>query len=270
MLKPPVKLLLPAPGLLLWSIVFLSAGCSRFIIRPGNPSPVPGALPGMVFVQLPAGEFLMGSPKSEDGRKDDEQIPTLTEVQAFEIMTTEVTQAMWFEIMETTPAQQRDLMEPSWPLTAVGENYPMYYISWREVQEFLRRLNECDPGKGYRLPTEVEWEYACRAGTETPYWNGSTLEDLNQVGWYDGNADSTIHEVAQLEPNPWGLYDMHGNAYEWCEDVYMVADGIVMHVKRGGDWMGFGRLCRSASRAGYGEDRRAYDVGFRVVRDAQR
>ncbi len=240
-------------------------------------------LEGMRFVRIPGGSFMMGSPASEVGRDGDEMQHRVT-ISAFEMMTTEVTQGMWMEVMGTTISQQRDLEDPDEAVRGKGATHPMYYVAWDEVEEFINRMNQRDPGHGYRLPTEAEWEYACRAGTCTCYQSGDDKSDLAAIAWYGSNSDISTHPVGQKTANAWGLYDMHGNVWEWCSDWYdseyyadclpSVTDpqGPVsgsFRVKRGGGWHHIGRCCRSAYRGNNRIDSREEDLGFRLVREAE-
>ena len=170
-------------------------------------------------------------------------------IKSFKMMTTEVTQAQWNSLMSYNPSNYK------------GDYLPIDEVSWDEVQEFIQKLNQYDPGKGYRLPSEAEWEYACRAGTTTKYYSGNSDSDLARAGWYNGNSGSKTHPVGQKEPNAWSLYDMHGNVWEWCEDWYQSSyngapsDGSAWlspagqyRVLRGGSWNSSTSCCRSASR----------------------
>ncbi len=240
-----------------------------------------GPLSNMRFAYIPAGSFMMGSPNNEANRESDETQHRVT-LDAFEMMTTEVTQAMWQEVMGTTVRQQRDLADPSWPLRGEGGSNPMYYVSWEEAQEFVNRLNRRDPGKGYRLPTEAEWEYACRAGTTTRYSTGSSESDLSRTGWYSGNSNNTTNPVGQKAANAWGLYDMHGNVREWCSDWYgenyyssspqsnpQGPSSGQYRVLRGGSWCIDFWSCRAACRNRDRPSNRSIGFGFRVVGSAQ-
>lgn len=234
---------------------------------------------GMEFVTIPAGSFMMGSPSSESGRGNDEKRHLVT-VSSFELMTTEVTQGMWEEVMGHSIQELRDRANPDWPLRGVGDNYPVYYVSWEDCQEFISMLSDLNDGYSYRLPTEAEWEYAARAGTTTRYYWG---EDPNetQIGnyaWYDDNSNSRTHPVGQKLPNAWGLHDMSGNVWEWCEDVFTSnydncpTDGSAYtgsgsdRVLRGDSWSSFARGCRPANRGYYGPGYRFDILGFRVAR----
>ncbi len=182
-----------------------------------------GPMPGMVFVEIPGGSFA--------------------------IMTTEVTQSMWEEVMGSNPSHFR------------GGNLPVEKVSWSDCQEFIKKLNQRDVGNNYRLPTESEWESACRAGTSTNYCSGDSDSDLDRVGWYSSNSGNKTHPVGQKEPNSWGLYDMHGNVWEWCQDS--AGSGRVL---RGGSWDNYARYCRSARRNNLVPSGRGSCLGFRLVR----
>ena len=169
---------------------------------------------GMEFVSIPQGSFQMGAPEGEQGSSSRERpVHTVTFNYDFEIMTTEVTQGMWLEVMGGNPSHfTGDL------------NRPVEYVSWDDCQVFVDAMNILDPYHTYRLPSESEWEYCCRAGTtERFYWGedpGNT--DINNYAWWACNSGGT-HPVAQKLPNAWSLYDMSGNVYEWCEDWYHCA-----------------------------------------------
>ena len=156
------------------------------------------------FALIPAGSFQMGS---EDGNDDERPVHTVNITQPFLMQKTEVTQYQWKTIMGSNPSTYINC----------GETCPVESVSWDDVQAFLLALNLTDPGKNYRLPTEAEWEYAARAGTTGDYGGTGVLDEM---GWYSGNSGKWTHFVAQKEPNHWGLYDMHGNAFEWVRDYY--------------------------------------------------
>jgi formylglycine-generating enzyme required for sulfatase activity len=299
-----------------------------------SPEPVPkptGLSTPIELVEIPPGEFLMGSPKDEEGRFDHEPQHLVRITYAFKMGKYEVTQKQWREVMGTTIQQQRDkeqrdygelpsfgkrLMElgkeikdnpfgafeeirdsgvwqtvkwlavgevARWPLAGEGNEHPMYYVSWDEAAEFCRCLTDLERAAGriptghkFRLPTEAEWEYACRTGSTTRFANGDTEGDLDKIGWYGDNSGGITHPVGTKLPNAWGLHDMHGNVWEWCHDWYddYPADEVVdsfgpatgsSRVFRGGSWSDPSRNCRSASRAGLAPGLRSFNLGFRVV-----
>jgi formylglycine-generating enzyme required for sulfatase activity len=237
---------------------------------------------GMEFVKIPPGEFEMGSPSDEEGRWDEEgPIHEVTIEKAYYLGTYEVTQEQWVEVMGNNPSEFE------------GDNNPVESVSWDDVQEFVEKLNELEGTDKYRLPSEAEWEYACRAGTTTRYSFGDGESDLGDYAWYSGyktyeewekNMDEILkegsaHPVGQKKPNPWGLYDMHGNVCEWCQDEWhdsydgAPADGSAWEdgssssrVIRGGNWILNAGYCRSAARNGLDPDIRYFYLGFRLLR----
>jgi formylglycine-generating enzyme required for sulfatase activity len=242
---------------------------------------------GMDFVWIEPGAFMMGSPESETERNTNETQHKVILTKGFYLQTTVVTQGQWQAIMGTNIRQQRDTVDPSLELPgeddlginnycSEGDNYPIYYVSWDEAQDFIRRLNR-RTNKNYRLPTEAEWEYACRAGSTSRYCFGDSEELLQKYAWYEGNSDERVYKVALKQPNEWGLYDMHGNVDEWCNDYWSgdhpsdyVVDptgpsGGSGHVLRGGSWRDSGRKCRSARRNRYVPHYRFDHLGFRLA-----
>ena len=201
----------------------------------------------------------------EKGREWDETQHHVT-ISGFQMMTTEITQVMWQSVMGSNPSYFK------------GDNLPVEQVSWTDCQEFIKKLTQRDPDKNYRLPSEAEWEYACRAGTTTRFYSGDSDSDLDRVGWYRGNSGSKAHPVGQKQPNAWGLYDMHGNVWEWCEDWYhdsytgapnngtaWTSPSGTSRVLRGGSWDGLPRRCRGASRLWIDPAYRYYGYGFRLV-----
>jgi len=229
---------------------------------------------GMKFVLIPAGTFTMGSPTDEPGRDNDETRHRVTLSKPFYMQATEVTQGQWRAIMGTNPSYFKNC----------GNDCPVEKVSWEDSQGFIRRLNQKE-GTNNRLPTEAEWEYACRAGTTTAFANGGITvtgcdydPNLDAMGWYCSNSGKKTHHVAQKKPDAGGLYDMHGNVWEWCEDWYGdYPDGHVTDPKgassgkyrvfRGCGWHNNAGYCRSASRDRSYPDNRRYNIGFRLARD---
>ncbi len=213
---------------------------------------------GMKLVPIPAGEFLMGSPESEAGRRPDESLPRRVEMaQPFCMGMYEVTQAEFEKVMGYNPSQ------------FVGDSLPAGWIRWTEAKEFCRRLSDLPAeraaGRAYRLPFEAEWEYACRAGTTTAFHFGDALS-ADQANFADARRGQTT-PVGSFEPNAWKLFDMHGNAPEWCEDIYDDRpDGrLAARAIRGGGWNKAPSQCRSAFRGDLSYTAQRDLMGFRVV-----
>jgi hypothetical protein len=214
------------------------------------------------FALIEAGTFLMGDDDSGVARESPAHTVTLT--QAFLMQKTEVTQGQWRAVMGENPAY----------FSACGDTCPVERVSWDDIQLFLAALNDMDPGKDYRLPTEAEWEYAARAGTTGDYGGTGVLDDM---GWYYDNSGGTTHPVALKQPNHWGLYDMHGNVREWVQDwySYYTADAKTdptgpetgsSRVVRGGSWSGYAINARSAYRYVSPPGSRVSFIGFRLAR----
>jgi len=233
---------------------------------------------GMKLTLIPAGEFLMGSPADEAHRRDAEGPQHKIRItKSFYIGVTEVTQGQWLAVMRTKPwAGKQDVQE--------GDNYPAVYVSWEDAVEYCEKLSTED-GRAYRLPTEAQWEYACRGGTNTAWSFGSSSGQLKDYGWFGENVwnigEKYAHHVRMKQPNAFGLFDMHGNVGEWCDDVYdakayssrsgttsdpMSKSGSEYRVSRGGSWSLDSGHSRSAYRGGNRPDYRYYSTGFRVVR----
>ena len=220
------------------------------------------------FRYCPAGTFMMGSPESEPERLSYEQQHEVTLTRGFWMLETEVTQALWESVTGENPMTADSLKGPRKP---VGN------VSWEDCQEFIAKLNSlgiAPAGLKFRLPTEAEWEYACRAGTSGPYAGSS----LDTMGWYGNNSGGDNYEVGKKAPNAWGLYDMHGNVWEWCSDWFDFAtydaasqtdptgpSSGSLRVLRGGGWFNVARRCRSAYRSHIVPTRRYNDNGFRLV-----
>jgi formylglycine-generating enzyme required for sulfatase activity len=221
---------------------------------------------GMKFVLIPAGTFMMGSPPDEINRRDDENLHNVTISNPFYMKTTQVTQGQWRKVMRNNPSG----------FETRGDNCPVESVSWDDAQEFIRKLNQMERTDKYRLPAKAEWEYACRAGSTTRYYFGDDEAELGKYAWYSNNSDGT-HPVGQKKPNAWGLYDMHGNVWEWCQDWYGEYTRSVTDPKgpksgegrvlRGGSWFNNARGLRSAYRHRLGPGYRDDSIGFRLARD---
>jgi len=211
------------------------------------------------MVLIPAGKFMMGSPKSEVGHKDNEVQHDVTLVKPFYMGKYEVTQEQWFEIMDKNPSGEK------------GRKLPVESVSRVDCQEFIKKLNAKTSG-GYRLPTEAEWEYACRAGTSTAYSFGDNItpKDANYIDSMIGK--SKLVTVGSYKPNMFGLYDMHGNVMEWCEDLYggypkkLGVPESGRHVLRGGFFGSDESEIRSSYRFDANEDAKDTPFGFRLAR----
>ncbi len=227
---------------------------------------------GMKLVQIPAGTFMMGSPTGEKDRFDDETQHQVTLSKPFSMGRTEVTQGQWKKVMGTEPWKGMQYVQE-------GDDYPATYISWNDAVEFCKKLSILE-GKTYRLPTEAEWEYACRGGTKTAFSFGDNEAELGKYAWFRGNAwdidEKYAHRVAQKQANPFGLYDMHGNVWEWCSDWYgEYSSGSLTdpegsrsgssRVVRGGSWFRVPDFVRSACRNYVTPEFRFNFFGFRLV-----
>jgi len=255
---------------------------------------------GMKLVLIPKGTFMMGSPKTEEGRVQDETQHQVTISKDYYLGVTEVTQGQYEKVMGTNPSNfQGNKIEGS------SSNHPVDRVSWEDAVEFCKKLSELPEEKGagrvYRLPTEAEWEYACRAGSKTAYSFGDNSRDLGNYAWFGNNSGSkeldsaailkdtpqrymdilvsarcATHPVDEKKANAWGLYDMHGNVWEWCSDWYggypkgAVSDPVgpiqgSRRVDRGGSWLLEAARCRLAIRFRRLPSVREYDLGFRVA-----
>jgi formylglycine-generating enzyme required for sulfatase activity/serine/threonine protein kinase len=231
---------------------------------------------GMKLNLIPAGRFLMGSPESEPDRQDNEgpQHP-VSIVRPFFLGTQVVTQGQYEKVIGHNPSK----FQPK----EGGADLPVEMVSWEDAVQFCRRLSEQaeekKAGRVYRLPTEAEWEYACRAGTQTAYWFGDDGGRLEQFGWFMENTGKP-RPVGRLPANAWGLHDMHGGVWQWCADVfdpaYYKASPAIdprgpapagRRVVRGGSWASEGWAARSAYRQHAAADARQHHCGFRVVCD---
>lgn len=241
---------------------------------------------GMELKLIPTGEFSMGSPDTKTRpiyvREKPQHRVRIT--RPFLLGVHPVTQEQYQKVMEENPSNFKGN-----PL------HPVEVVSWFDAIEFCNRLSEQEghkpyykvdretvtilDGDGYRLPTEAEWEYACRAGSPASYCFGDNAEELHYYAWFAENSNGETHPVGQKQPNAWGLYDIHGNVWEWCQDWYTadyygqspVSDPLgpsegSRRVFRGGGWVFSAVSCRSAFRDGYAPDSRTNSLGFRVLR----
>ncbi len=216
------------------------------------------------FVLIPAGTFMMGSPEDESERWDDETLHKVIISRSFYLQTTPVTQGQWIKVMGTNPSEHKH------------EDLPVETVSWNDAQQYIQKLNELSEGSHFRLPTEAEWEYACRAGKNGKYCFGNDESMLEKYAWYRANANET-HPVGLKRPNDWGLYDMHGNINEWVQDwfgdypIHSVTDpeGLpssdLQRVLRGNCWLLSERFSRAASRNCAFPNNRVNCNGFRVA-----
>ena len=232
------------------------------------------------WIKIEAGSFTMGSPDSEAGRESDEDQVRVSISKPFEIMSTEVTQSQWFDVMGDNPSAFSKPEDCDDYVEVGGEglcpNHPVEKVSWNEVQRFIGKLNEREEGSAhYRLPTEAEWEFAARGGTETAYSFGNDVSELGRYAWFKNNSGGRTRAVGLKGPNPYGLYDVHGNVWEWVQDAYSerLKGGVdplkssgVHRVVRGGDWGIFARVLRSANRLSGDPGWGSFGVGFRLVR----
>ena len=185
---------------------------------------------------------------------------------------TEVTQALWEAVMGKTVSQIAS--EYGWVTCGVGDNYPMYYISWHDCKEFISKLNVLT-GKTFRMPTEAEWEYAARGGSKSRGYKYSGSNRLGDVAWYEDNSGGKTHEVGYKRPNELGLYDMSGNVWEWCSDWFgdysssaqtnpKGPDSGTDRVRRGGSWGSVAWSCHCSSREIRGPGNRNCLLGLRL------
>ncbi|MBI5693006.1 MAG: formylglycine-generating enzyme family protein [Verrucomicrobia bacterium] len=240
---------------------------------------------GLKLRWCPSGRFRMGSPTGESGRRSDEGPVDVTLTRGFWIGQYEVTQAQWRRVMGSI-SREFD--------AGHGDHLPVYWVSFVEAEEFCRRLTEAaapelPSGWEFRLPTEAQWEYACRAGTTSAFAFGDSLTKAEANfgrpfrGAPPGFPDGSATPVGTYPPNAWGIHDLHGNQWEWCRDYFHGSilggvdpdrrdqpgspnrDGSYSRVRRGGAWPEEARFCRSAARLPFEPERRSNHIGFRVV-----
>ena len=230
---------------------------------------------GMKLVLIPKGTFMMGSPESEQGHNENENQHEVTISKDYYLGVYEVTQAQYEKVMDKNPSYFQGAIVGN-----ENADLPVDDVSWYDAVEFCKKLSdlpeEKKAGRVYRLPTEAEWEYACRAGSKTAYSFDDEEGLLPEYGWFNRNSSDRTHTVGLLEPNAWGLYDMHGNVWEWCSDWYgdypkgAVSDPTgpkegSSRVFRGGSWGDRAASCWSALRHWNGPGGRSNSFGFRLA-----
>ena len=232
----------------------LKTGAEKTVVLPGGAK--------MEMIWCGPGSFLMGSPATEEGRFDDEPQHKVTLTKGFWLGKYEVTQAQWKSVMGSNPSKFG------------GDNHPVDTVSWTDCQRFIHKVN-AKLDVVMRLPTEAEWEYACRAGSDGAVSGSGVLGDM---AWYEVNSSHQTHDVGTNKANAWGFYDMHGNVLEWCQDWFLPSDNAAVEavdpkgpvagsfkMMRGGCWFYYARDCRSAYRLKRDPDLRNSIYGFRLA-----
>jgi formylglycine-generating enzyme required for sulfatase activity len=251
---------------------------TTLVVTVTRPIPAPATLPGkeiavdlgngvkLEMVLIPAGEFLMGSPDSDKNASGDEKPQHRVRItKPFYLGKYLVTQEQWEAVMGTNPSYYK------------GPRNPVEDVSWEDCRGFVEKLSAKTGGGKFSLPTEAQWEYACRAGSTTRYCFGDEESGLGEYAWYGENSGNTTHPVGGKKPNAWGLYDVHGNVWQWCQDWYdggyyansptddpTGPSGGSFRVFRGGTWFYPAGACRSAYRYGGEPGLRDSGLGFRV------
>ncbi|MBM4003944.1 MAG: formylglycine-generating enzyme family protein [Planctomycetes bacterium] len=270
-------------------LVVLLIGSSGVHLLAEQPKSIRNSA-GMKLILIPAGQFKMGSPKKREGVPDETQHDVIIS-KPFYIGAFEVTQGEWKKMMGSNPSYfQGDKLtarrvQSGRPLKIDSGRYPVESISWTDAVEFCKKLSEMEAekkaGRVYRLPTEAEWEYACRAGSQHDYAFGEKPETLPKNEWVQSNSEGQAHPVGEKKANAWGLFDVHGNVREWCEDLLDVyptqevkdprgpkANLSGNRVNRGGSWNDAPAMCRVALRSSALPDDRNNRIGLRIVADA--
>ena len=255
-------------------LAMVPGGCAQSVDAPtamiqvGTPRTLPlGHGVELELVWIPAGKFLIGSPFGEDGRFINEgRRHQVTLTQGFWMGKFPVTQQQWQQLMGDNPSHVK------------AATLPVDQVNWDDCQKFTDKLSQLLAPLHITaaLPTEAQWEYACRAGSQTRFWSGQDNADLTRVAWCAPNSGDKPHAVGQKPANAWGLYDMHGNVWQWCQDGLgpydrdAVTDPVgpaeaAERVLRGGSWSSEPDVCRAAYRFSYPPDYRLMTVGLRVV-----
>jgi formylglycine-generating enzyme required for sulfatase activity len=260
------------------STVILTAGVIFLFfaerLQAQSPKEITNSI-GMKLVLIPKGTFMMGSPESEEGRKENETQHEVTISKDYYLGVTEVTQAQYEKVIGKNPSYYQGAIVGN-----ENADLPVEQVSWDDAVEFCKKLSELPEeikaGRVYRLPTEAQWEYACRAGSKTAYSFDDEEGLLPEHGWFNRNSSNRTHTVGLLEPNAWGLYDMHGNVWEWCSDWYeeypkgAVGDPTgpskgAHRVFRGGSWSDVAASCGSGDRSWDDPSFRGSILGFRLA-----
>ncbi len=210
---------------------------------------------GMEFVYVSSGTYMMGSPQ-DYGDKNEHPLRRVVIANGFYMGKYEVTQDQWEKVMGYNPGKFK------------GKNLPVEKVSYQDVKKFIHKLNESEKTAKYYLPSEEEWEYVCRAGTGYRYFHGdgAGLKNLGIYAWYSGNSAESTQPAGQKKPNAFGIYDMHGNVWEWCESKDLFDSiGRMKKVCRGGSWYMGAYFCRSAIRDFNYIDNKFFDLGFRLA-----
>jgi formylglycine-generating enzyme required for sulfatase activity len=264
--KPPIRIPFARIGILIGLAALIVAGAIIICCQAPLKKKFTNST-GIEFVLIPAGSFTMGSSNGDNTEQPPHDVKI---AQSFYLQTTEVTQGQWKKVMGYNLSG----------FYKCGDDCPEEGVSWEDAQRFIEKLNQLEKTKAYRLPSEAEWEYACRTRTTTEYSFGDDASKLGEYAWHSNNSKNTTHRVATRQPNSWGLYDMHGNVWEWVEDDWHVnyneapTDGRAWidsprgtyRVIRGGGWNYGARDCRSAARFSVRPGFLSGDVGFRLSR----
>ncbi len=217
---------------------------------------------GMEFVTIPSGSFMMGRDAAFEDGGSDELPQHRKSVGKFAMMTTEVTQSQWVKVMGSNPSKFK------------GRSNPVEQVNYYDIQSFIKKLNSMEGTSRYRLPTEAEWEYAARAGTNSTYLCGDDKGCIGTIAWYLGNSDDRTHPVGQKQANRWGLYDMSGNVWEWTSSCYTenynrgcYSDDSSYKSRRGGSCGSYATVIRVAKRYDFRfHNGKYYYYGFRLAR----
>jgi sulfatase modifying factor 1 len=268
----------------------LDAGLAPVVPAWTNPA-------GIDFALILPGTFAMGSPPGEENRSESETLHAVTLTRPYFLGVYPVTVGEFTRFVAATGYQTEGergggsyaYPNGNWAIDAAvnwrtpgfaqTERHPVVCVTWNDAVAMVTWLNEdaMDSGVVYALPTEAQWEYACRAGTASPFFWGHDPDQLPHYGWFNGNAGDRTHPVDTMRPNPWGLWHLAGNVWEWCADEYetytaqpeqdpvpVTGDGSG-YIRRGGSWHRVPGICRSASRASSNADYRGTSIGFRLA-----